>query len=871
MSSNSKPDVKTAIQRAYNKTKSKDPVTLAMYADGLSPTQIAPYLSQLDESDTSISSPLDSNYKNFFYKLPASNPEYFQWWFTLETLEVVAERIHDQVSSKSIKCLCIGVPTVAAYLGSCGVDVTLLDIDDDIISEFKELYASKCSGIKYDVQSSLYDRLRNHYDIVIIDPPWYPNYYQEFFNRAIDALKEGGLIFAPLGQVNTRENMSKQRHDLIQKMYQSGHELVSIESSSLKYSIPLFEEEVLRNESEKLGEEGNKMEIKPWRSADLALFKINGNNLITLEDDGEVSFSQGHISIHSVKRSRTSIRFFSKDVGTFESEPTVCTPIDEYSNTFSKKDKVRKFNVWNSNKEAFAVQDFSLVTRLLKAWEEEISFESFISELEQSQPNLVSKARYIEKTMKLWERYWGGDARRDEDKIIEKTKSVVEPRFASDSEKAKREHKSNGDGFRTKFQRDRDRIIWSSGFRKLADKTQLFPLNEDHHLRQRLAHSIEVSQLASTIASSFGLDQNLVEAGALAHDIGHTPFGHAGEFALDVLLKKHFKISCGFNHYEHGVDVVRYLEGAYQHKGHYPHFGLNLTNEVCDCILKHTFCHSGKKHNINSIYGMSKHQDIITEGFSHLEGQAVRAADKISYLLSDIEDGILLNVISLPELLSCRLFHRGFIDLRLQPGESLYFKFVEQRGNLIKLLMEDIILESSKRLSRLKTKESVFNFDKYAIDHSPLIKRDMDEVWEKIQVAKLHKDPRVLAANMNAAKKVSDLTLLFIAIPGLIDESFRIEHERLQSLSSAYIKFYDKYGIEKVVNNEKVRFITDVQTKIFDFLPMDRLIGEENIKIDFSIAAQDIRLYNIILAKDYVASLTDNRVNRLYLKLLHEA
>ena len=102
MSSNSKPDVKTAIQRAYNKTKSKDPVTLAMYADGLSPTQIAPYLSQLDESDTSISSPLDSNYKNFFYKLPASNPEYFQWWFTLETLEVVAERIHDQVSSKCV-------------------------------------------------------------------------------------------------------------------------------------------------------------------------------------------------------------------------------------------------------------------------------------------------------------------------------------------------------------------------------------------------------------------------------------------------------------------------------------------------------------------------------------------------------------------------------------------------------------------------------------------------------------------------------------------------------------------------------------------------------------------------------------------------
>jgi putative nucleotidyltransferase with HDIG domain len=148
-----------------------------------------------------------------------------------------------------------------------------------------------------------------------------------------------------------------------------------------------------------------------------------------------------------------------------------------------------------------------------------------------------------------------------------------------------REHPDPSDKFRGRYQRDRDRVLWSHGLRRLAHKTQLFPTEHDDQLRQRLAHSIEVMQLASTIGASFGLDRDLIEAGALAHDIGHTPFGHAGEYALNQLLDEIDSKLGGFNHYEHGVDIVRWLEGPHSVSRTTAFNGLNLTPEVAECIL----------------------------------------------------------------------------------------------------------------------------------------------------------------------------------------------------------------------------------------------------------------------------------------------
>ncbi|WP_274377095.1 deoxyguanosinetriphosphate triphosphohydrolase [Desulfofalx alkaliphila] len=168
---------------------------------------------------------------------------------------------------------------------------------------------------------------------------------------------------------------------------------------------------------------------------------------------------------------------------------------------------------------------------------------------------------------------------------------------------------------RTAFQRDRDRIIHSKGFRRLKQKTQVFIIPEGDHYRTRLTHTLEVSQIARTIARALRLNEDLTEAIALGHDLGHTPFGHAGEEALDEIHPG------GFKHNKQSLRVVDYLEGDR---------GLNLTWEVRDGILNHT-----------------------GPGIpSTLEGQVVRLADRIAYINHDIDDAIrggLLNIEQLPQ------------------------------------------------------------------------------------------------------------------------------------------------------------------------------------------------------------------------------
>lgn len=156
---------------------------------------------------------------------------------------------------------------------------------------------------------------------------------------------------------------------------------------------------------------------------------------------------------------------------------------------------------------------------------------------------------------------------------------------------------------RTAFQRDRDRIIHSKSFRRLKHKTQVFIIPEGDHFRTRLTHTLEVAQIARTIARALQLNEDLTEAIALGHDLGHTPFGHTGEAALDAVH------SGGFRHNEQSLRVVRYLEGG---------GGLNLTREVCDGILNHT----------------GPFQPAT------LEGQVVRVADRIAYINHDIDDSI---------------------------------------------------------------------------------------------------------------------------------------------------------------------------------------------------------------------------------------
>jgi len=188
------------------------------------------------------------------------------------------------------------------------------------------------------------------------------------------------------------------------------------------------------------------------------------------------------------------------------------------------------------------------------------------------------------------------------------------------------------DPVRTCFQRDRDRIVHSKAFRRLKHKTQVFIDPEEDHFRTRLTHTLEVSQIARTIARALRLNEDLTEAVALAHDLGHPPFGHAGEEALDAVFRE-FVPDAGFRHYDQSLRVVQTLE----RRGEEP--GLNLTWEVLDGIAHHS-------------KGRRDLADTSTLRAATLEGQAVRIADRIAYINHDIDDAVragLLRPEELPE------------------------------------------------------------------------------------------------------------------------------------------------------------------------------------------------------------------------------
>ncbi|MDP9052447.1 MAG: dNTP triphosphohydrolase [Acidobacteriota bacterium] len=177
---------------------------------------------------------------------------------------------------------------------------------------------------------------------------------------------------------------------------------------------------------------------------------------------------------------------------------------------------------------------------------------------------------------------------------------------------------------RTAFQRDRERIVQARAFRRLAGKTQVFTSRASDHFRSRLTHTIEVMQIARCVAESLGLNQDLAETLALVHDIGHPPFGHAGERALDECLKRHGR---RFDHNLHALRIVEHFEQRYA-----AHRGLNLTLGVREGIIKHSRDYSAEQYPELSSYLLGKRPP--------LEAQIIDLADEIAYLTADLDDGV---------------------------------------------------------------------------------------------------------------------------------------------------------------------------------------------------------------------------------------
>jgi len=189
--------------------------------------------------------------------------------------------------------------------------------------------------------------------------------------------------------------------------------------------------------------------------------------------------------------------------------------------------------------------------------------------------------------------------------------------------------------YRNDFQRDRDRVIHSRAFRRLEAKTQVFTRRYSDHFRNRLTHTIEVTQIARTIAAQLGLNTDLVEALALVHDVGHPPFGHAGEKALDAAMKKH---GLSFDHNLHALRIVEDFEQRYA-----AFRGLNLTFEVREGIIKHSHDYSPNE--------FPELAEYLLDQRPPLEAQLIDLADEIAYSTADLDDGFESRILSLDEIL----------------------------------------------------------------------------------------------------------------------------------------------------------------------------------------------------------------------------
>jgi len=241
--------------------------------------------------------------------------------------------------------------------------------------------------------------------------------------------------------------------------------------------------------------------------------------------------------------------------------------------------------------------------------------------------------------------------------------------------------------YRSPFQRDRGRIIHSRAFRRLAGKTQVFTERNSDHFRSRLTHTMEVAQIARTIARALGLNEDLTEALALVHDIGHPPFGHAGERALDDALRQY---GLRFDHNLHALRIVEYFESRYL-----DHRGLNLTLAVREGIVKHSRDYKTEDHPELAHYFLDLRPP--------LEAQLIDLADEIAYLTADLDDGVEAEILTVGQIRDgVRLFERFFTPLESQhPDAPEKLLFQEALKRMVNALADDLITATATKVRAL--------------------------------------------------------------------------------------------------------------------------------------------------------------------------
>lgn len=337
--------------------------------------------------------------------------------------------------------------------------------------------------------------------------------------------------------------------------------------------------------------------------------------------------------------------------------------------------------------------------------------------------------------------------------------SLLASYAAHDDDSKGRVYNEEAVRYRGEFQRDRERIIHSTGFRRLEYKTQVFVNHEGDLFRTRLTHSIEVAQIARAISRALSLNEDLCEAIALAHDIGHTPFGHAGQDALNECMREYG----GFEHNLQSLRVVDVLELKY------PRFpGLNLSFETREGILKHC---SRKNAELLGDLG----QRFLLRQQPSLEAQLTNIADEIAYNNHDIDDGLRAGLLTVQQLSEVQLFNHHFEKVNAEFQElSERRKVYETIRNIINELITDLVLSSQQEIAELQpqTIEDVRQNQRALIHFSESIKRKNKELKSFLH-KNLYQHYRVHRMSQKAKKTISDLYNAFINDVCLMPEKYQ--------------------------------------------------------------------------------------------------
>ena len=356
--------------------------------------------------------------------------------------------------------------------------------------------------------------------------------------------------------------------------------------------------------------------------------------------------------------------------------------------------------------------------------------------------------------------------------------------------------------YRTPFQRDRDRIIHSASFRRLKHKTQVFVNTEGDHYRTRITHSIEVAQIARSIARYLNLNEDLAETLSLAHDLGHTPFGHAGEDALNECMDDYG----GFDHNLQTLRIIMFLENKYLKFS-----GLNLSIETLEGLLKH----NGPVEDldlVNNLVGVKNFKKMINfTTYPSLEAQISAISDDIAYNNHDIQDGINANLFKLDELIEIKFFRDIYKKYKKKISKQNYKIATYQIiRDSIDLMIKDLINNTKNNLNynKIKTFKDVNKTSFLMVDFSDKIKNSENEIRYFLKT-KMYNNKNVLGKNNKGKLIIKKLFNKINKNPKKFISTKELSKDKYRAISDFISGMTDRYAIN-LFNNIKWIFLINI-------------------------------------------------------------